>query len=71
MVDQKQFNSSPVNGLVGPRVNPLSPIIHCGRSGIKAIIRVLLADEVGLGKTIEAGLIMSALKHRAALIEYL
>lgn len=62
---RSEFNSSPVNGLVGPRVSPLSHQLFIAEEVVsRPSPRVLLADEVGLGKTIEAGLIMSALKHR-------
>jgi ATP-dependent helicase HepA len=57
---------SPLYGLQGPRVEPIPHQLYiadevCGR----ARARVLLADEVGLGKTIEAGLIL----HRLLLTE--
>lgn len=57
---------SPLYGLQGPRVEPIAHQLYiadevCGR----ARARVLLADEVGLGKTIEAGLIL----HRLLLTE--
>ena len=53
-------------GMQGPRVEPIPHQLYiadevCGR----ARARVLLADEVGLGKTIEAGLIL----HRLLLTE--
>jgi ATP-dependent helicase HepA len=57
---------SPLYGLQGPRVEPIRHQLYiadevCSR----ARARVLLADEVGLGKTIEAGLIL----HRLLLTE--
>ncbi|MCA9793183.1 MAG: hypothetical protein KC910_15345, partial [Candidatus Eremiobacteraeota bacterium] len=49
-------------GLVGPRVDLLSHQLYvASKVTSMARPRVLLADEVGLGKTIEAGLIFSAL----------
>ncbi|MGE0488775.1 MAG: SNF2-related protein [Vulcanimicrobiota bacterium] len=53
---------SSLRGLIGPRVDLLSHQLYVA-SKVTAMARprVLLADEVGLGKTIEAGLIFSAL----------
>ena len=60
-----EFNSLQVSGLVGPRVLPLAHQLYISQEVVsRPTPRVLLADEVGLGKTIEAGLIMSALKQR-------
>lgn len=54
--------------LLAPMVSQVTPLPHQLKALNKAIsqsqIRYLLADEVGLGKTIEAGLVMRELKLR-------
>lgn len=56
------------NVLLAPLVSPVIPLPHQLRalttSVTSAHVRYILADEVGLGKTIEAGLIMRELKLR-------
>lgn len=59
-----QLQQSKLLGLSGARVQPIAHQMHIAREVADRIApRVLLADEVGLGKTIEAGLII----HRQVL----
>ncbi|MGR9051023.1 MAG: RNA polymerase-associated protein RapA [Gammaproteobacteria bacterium] len=55
----RQHHQSPVKGLQGGRTSLLPHQLYiAGEAASRSAPRIMLADEVGLGKTIEAGLIL-------------
>jgi ATP-dependent helicase HepA len=59
MKAKEKQQSSPIIGLQGPRVDLIGHQLHIASEvGNRHAPRVLLSDEVGLGKTIEAGMII-------------
>lgn len=56
------LRKSPLRGLIGPRTSLIPHQLHIAREvSQRHAPRVMLADEVGMGKTIEAGLILHQL----------
>jgi ATP-dependent helicase HepA len=59
LLNQRKLFISPIRGFTGPRLNLIPHQMYVASEVAKrSRPRVLLADEVGLGKTIEAGLIL-------------
>ena len=59
LLNQRKLFISPIRGFTGPRLNLIPHQMFVASEVAKrSRPRVLLADEVGLGKTIEAGLIL-------------
>jgi ATP-dependent helicase HepA len=70
---QTQLQSSYAWGLLGCRMDLLPHQLYIAHQALQTgnLPRLLLSDEVGLGKTIEAGLIYHALKHRRRIVRTL
>ena len=59
---RSEYAKSPVRGFIGARADLIPHQLYIAREAASRLVpRVLLADEVGLGKTIEAGLILHRL----------
>ncbi|MCF5884821.1 RNA polymerase-associated protein RapA [Aeromonas veronii] len=74
LINQHQRRRNPTRGLAGGRVSLIPHQLYIAHEvGHRYAPRVLLADEVGLGKTIEAGMIihqqlLSGRAHRALIL---
>lgn len=74
LVNQHQRRRNPTRGLAGGKVNLIPHQLYIAHEvGHRYAPRVLLADEVGLGKTIEAGMIihqqlLSGRAHRVLIL---
>ena len=68
-----KWQSSFVRGMIGPRVSQIPHQYYlCSRAcGNSKLPRLMLSDEVGLGKTIEAGMIWHALRSRGRVVRSL
>ncbi|MFA6834969.1 MAG: RNA polymerase-associated protein RapA [Fibrobacteraceae bacterium] len=68
-----EWQGSPVRGMIGPRVNLIPHQYYlCRRACSGSILpRLMLSDEVGLGKTIEAGMIWHALHSTGRVVRTL
>ncbi|HQB65188.1 MAG TPA: SNF2-related protein, partial [Fibrobacteraceae bacterium] len=68
-----EWQSSTVRGMIGPRVDMIEHQYYlCHRAcSSSELPRLMLSDEVGLGKTIEAGMIWHALRARGRVVRSL
>lgn len=68
-----EWQRSIVRGMIGPRVNLIPHQYYlCKRAcGSSALPRLMLSDEVGLGKTIEAGMIWHSLHSTGRIVRTL
>lgn len=68
-----EWQSSSVRGMIGPRVDMIEHQYYlCQRACASSELpRLMLSDEVGLGKTIEAGMIWHALRARGRIVRSL
>lgn len=68
-----EWQRSMVRGMIGPRVNLIPHQYYlCKRAcGSSALPRLMLSDEVGLGKTIEAGMVWHSLHSTGRVVRTL